>query len=118
MASRRECFVRLTFALLLLVVSSAPVAGSGFRQSGPRMAGNSDGIMQPHHGRCEPITIPLCKDIQYNETIMPNLLNHQKQEDAGLEVHQFYPLVKVLRQFILYFKNHTFTHHTKWYAML
>lgn len=33
----------------------------------------------PHHGRCEPITIPLCKDIQYNETIMPNLLGHQKQ---------------------------------------
>lgn len=26
---------------------------------------------------------------------MPNLLNHQKQEDAGLEVHQFFPLVKV-----------------------
>ena len=47
------------------------------------------------HGRCEPITIPLCKDIQYNQTIMPNLLNHTKQEDAGLEVHQFFPLVKV-----------------------
>ena len=45
--------------------------------------------------RCEQITIPLCKDIQYNETIMPNLLGHQKQDDAGLEVHQFYPLVKV-----------------------
>ncbi|XP_075213960.1 frizzled class receptor [Lycorma delicatula] len=49
----------------------------------------------PHHGRCEPITIPFCMDIKYNETIMPNLLNHQKQEDAGLEVHQFFPLVKV-----------------------
>jgi len=49
----------------------------------------------PHHGRCEPITIPLCKEIRYNETIMPNLLNHPKQEDAGLEVHQFFPLVKV-----------------------
>lgn len=47
------------------------------------------------HDKCEPITIPLCKDIQYNETIMPNLLNHQKQDDAGLEVHQFFPLVKV-----------------------
>lgn len=49
----------------------------------------------PHHNRCEPITIPFCMDIQYNETIMPNLLNHQKQEDAGLEVHQYFPLVKV-----------------------
>lgn len=48
-----------------------------------------------HHGRCEPITIPFCQDIRYNETIMPNLLNHQKQEDAAMEVHQFSPLVKV-----------------------
>lgn len=51
--------------------------------------------MPDNRGRCEPITIPLCKDIQYNETIMPNLLNHQRQDDAGLEVHQFFPLVKV-----------------------
>ncbi|XP_022187227.1 frizzled-2 [Nilaparvata lugens] len=55
----------------------------------------SDRDSLPHHGRCEPITIPFCMDIKYNETIMPNLLNHQKQEDAGLEVHQFFPLVKV-----------------------
>lgn len=48
-----------------------------------------------HHGRCELITIPLCMNIPYNETIMPNLMNHQKQEDAGLEVHQYLPLVKV-----------------------
>ncbi|KAG0722578.1 Frizzled-1 [Chionoecetes opilio] len=46
-------------------------------------------------GRCEPITITLCKDIQYNTTIMPNLLNHHTQEEAGMEVHQFFPLVKV-----------------------
>lgn len=50
---------------------------------------------KPQHGKCEPISIPLCKDIPYNLTIMPNLLSHQKQEDAGLEVHQFFPLVKV-----------------------
>lgn len=49
----------------------------------------------PHHGRCEKITIDLCKDIMYNETIMPNLLNHAKQEEAGLEIHLFAPLVKV-----------------------
>lgn len=49
----------------------------------------------PHHGRCEPITIPFCMDIPYNETIMPNILNHQKQDDAGYEVHQFFPLVKI-----------------------
>ncbi|KTG35309.1 hypothetical protein cypCar_00034232 [Cyprinus carpio] len=53
------------------------------------------GIAVPEHGFCQPITIPLCTDIAYNQTIMPNLVGHYNQEDAGLEVHQFYPLVKV-----------------------
>ncbi|CAH1776710.1 unnamed protein product [Owenia fusiformis] len=45
---------------------------------------------------CENITIPLCRHgITYNQTQMPNLLNHRNQDDAGLEVHQFFPLVKV-----------------------
>lgn len=46
-------------------------------------------------GSCEQITIPLCTDVGYNQTFIPNLLGHRNQEDAGLEVHQFYPLVKV-----------------------
>lgn len=49
----------------------------------------------PHHGRCEPITIPFCQQLRYNETIFPNILNHAKQEDAGPEVHQFTPLIKI-----------------------
>lgn len=53
------------------------------------------GDILPHHGRCEPITIPFCQQIMYNQTIFPNLLNHAKQEDAGPEVHQFTPLIKV-----------------------
>ncbi|XP_041648769.1 uncharacterized protein LOC121513235 isoform X2 [Cheilinus undulatus] len=44
---------------------------------------------------CEAISVPLCKDLEYTETVMPNILGHRTQEDAGLEVHQFYPLVKV-----------------------
>uniref|UniRef100_UPI00358E07AA frizzled-2-like n=1 Tax=Myxine glutinosa TaxID=7769 RepID=UPI00358E07AA len=57
--------------------------------------GGDKGISVPEHGFCQPISIPLCTDIAYNQTIMPNLLGHTNQEDAGLEVHQFYPLVKV-----------------------
>ncbi|MGH0124229.1 UNVERIFIED_CONTAM: hypothetical protein FKN15_024658 [Acipenser sinensis] len=53
------------------------------------------GMSVPDHGFCQPISIPLCTDIAYNQTIMPNLVGHTNQEDAGLEVHQFYPLVKV-----------------------
>jgi len=93
----RQLNVLRTFVIMVVMSlsSASDVMGSGYRS--PVAGGDhtsNHGIM-PHHGRCEPITIPLCKDIQYNETIMPNLLNHQKQEDAGLEVHQFYPLVKV-----------------------
>lgn len=49
----------------------------------------------PHNDRCERITIPLCLDIEYNMTVMPNSIGHSKQEEAALEVHQFIPLVKV-----------------------
>ena len=72
------------FATLVLLIAFSGLAYAQFEYS--------DGIT---HGRCEAITIPLCQDVPYNMTIMPNLLNHQRQEDAGLEVHQFYPLVKV-----------------------
>ncbi|XP_071449166.1 frizzled-5-like [Hetaerina americana] len=45
--------------------------------------------------RCEEITIPMCRGIGYNLTAMPNELNHDTQEEAGLEVHQFWPLVEI-----------------------
>ncbi|KAL7297104.1 hypothetical protein TKK_0009526 [Trichogramma kaykai] len=45
--------------------------------------------------RCEEITIPMCRGIGYNFTAMPNELNHDSQEEAGLEVHQFWPLVEI-----------------------
>lgn len=64
-------------------------------QQGGQQYNGERGISIPDHGYCQPISIPLCTDIAYNQTIMPNLLGHTNQEDAGLEVHQFYPLVKV-----------------------
>ena len=49
--------------------------------------------------QCEQITIRLCQydaqDLRYNRTRMPNMLGHQTQDEAGLEVHQFFPLVRV-----------------------
>nr|XP_033803046.1 frizzled-7 [Geotrypetes seraphini] len=78
----------LMLALLLLL--GVPRPGFGAQQYH-----GEQGISVPEHGFCQPISIPLCTDIAYNQTIMPNLLGHTNQEDAGLEVHQFYPLVKV-----------------------
>lgn len=45
--------------------------------------------------RCEEINIPMCKGIGYNSTQLPNMFHHDSQEEAGLEVHQFWPLVEI-----------------------
>ncbi|XP_064105595.1 atrial natriuretic peptide-converting enzyme-like [Macrobrachium nipponense] len=44
---------------------------------------------------CEPISVPLCRDLPYNNTRFPNIFNHDSQEEAGLEIHQFFPLIKM-----------------------
>ncbi|XP_072296654.1 frizzled-8-like [Eucyclogobius newberryi] len=45
--------------------------------------------------QCEEITVPLCRGLGYNHTHMPNQLKHESQDEAGLEVHQFWPLVEI-----------------------
>ena len=44
--------------------------------------------------KCQPLTIPLCQNLEYNLTIFPNVLKHESQEEAAMEVHQFFPLVQ------------------------
>ena len=44
---------------------------------------------------CEQVTMPMCVDLDYNMTKFPNFLGHQNIMDANLELHTFYPLVKV-----------------------
>lgn len=36
--------------------------------------------------RCEAITVPMCRGVGYNLTSFPNGLDHDTQEEAGLEV--------------------------------
>lgn len=66
---------------------------------GGGIGGNVDGGHSDRNGkangRCEEITIPMCRGIGYNLTAMPNELNHDTQDEAGLEVHQFWPLVEI-----------------------
>lgn len=85
---------RLTAATVLLLIGFCTVS---FAHSSRQQI--QDGSMGDdttgHHGRCEPITIPFCMGIAYNETIMPNLLGQQRQDEAGFEVQQYYPLVKI-----------------------
>ncbi|XP_038654234.1 frizzled-8a [Scyliorhinus canicula] len=54
---------------------------------------SSGGAVKELH--CQEISVPLCKGIGYNYTYMPNQFNHDSQDEAGLEVHQFWPLVEI-----------------------
>ncbi|XP_026571902.1 frizzled-1 isoform X2 [Pseudonaja textilis] len=90
----RSPWLLLLLAVLLVWTEAPMLSARGQAPPQPQYNGER-GISVPDHGYCQPITIPLCTDIAYNQTIMPNLLGHTNQEDAGLEVHQFYPLVKV-----------------------
>ncbi|KAG5886405.1 hypothetical protein JTB14_030764 [Gonioctena quinquepunctata] len=49
----------------------------------------------PPHGRCQRITVPFCTGIPYNETILPNLLGHTTMDEAGMDIHTYFPLVKI-----------------------
>ncbi|XP_008188372.2 frizzled-5 [Acyrthosiphon pisum] len=88
----------LVAAVLLAVVATAvcnmqPVAVTN---TAAASAGAVAGVAAvPAAGRCEEITIPMCRGIGYNMTSMPNQLNHETQEEAGMEVHQFWPLVEI-----------------------
>ena len=61
----------------------------------PNIPDNGNDIGQADTSVCEAITIPMCQGIGYEMTRMPNFLHHATQEEAGMEIGQFYPLVKV-----------------------
>lgn len=46
-------------------------------------------------GRCQRIVIPQCRDIGYNSTRMPNLMGHDDQQEAALELREFATLIRL-----------------------
>lgn len=45
--------------------------------------------------KCEEITVPMCRNMEYNMTTMPNQFNHETQQEAAAEAHQFWALVEI-----------------------
>ncbi len=95
---------RVVVVILLLLSAQINAELTAFnlsrtrRQAGPRdgsqwesginlpiseEAVNAGGYATP---QCEPITVPICNGAFYEYTRMPNILNHESQEEAGLEV--------------------------------
>ncbi|KAM4736056.1 uncharacterized protein FYW61_006353 isoform 2-T2 [Anableps anableps] len=90
---KRDCESTLRAKWLLwptrLRCDSLPVSNCVQDQKTPLM------VTETPPATCQAITVPLCSDLPYNETILPNSLGHTTQDDAALEIHQFTPLVKV-----------------------
>ncbi|XP_008468232.1 frizzled-2-like [Diaphorina citri] len=91
MAFSRAMFLALGLLGVLCVGVLAELQPVVVQSSNP----NGGNGLNPSGGRCEEITIPMCKGIGYNLTQMPNEMNHDTQDEAGLEVHQFWPLVEI-----------------------
>lgn len=97
---------KYVITFLILSLSKCCVHGDGSTHSG---ASNSNtgtavgvspipqksSILHGSNSRCEEIRIAMCRGIGYNLTSFPNELNHDTQEEAGLEVNQFFPLVEM-----------------------
>jgi len=63
-------------------------------------AANAQLPRSPGHGgranpRCEPVSIPMCSGVAYNDTIFPNLLGNANQEQAGQDMSEYTPLIKI-----------------------
>jgi len=61
---------------------------------GPTEAISPFDTRRHHYERCERITIPMCLDMKYNLTRMPNMVGNTNQRDAAVQIHQFLPLVQ------------------------
>ncbi|KAI1713391.1 frizzled/Smoothened family membrane region domain-containing protein [Ditylenchus destructor] len=91
-SNTRQISNPLALLLLLFCISHTILQINAHRADAGLLDSYSTGSKKK---RCEPITIPLCQGIGYNMTSYPNSYGHERQEEAGLEVHQFYPLVEV-----------------------
>lgn len=85
----------LKFVFLIFIVCFISRTLSDMQPVVVASSSGSSGSPSASNARCEEITIPMCRGIGYNLTSMPNELNHDTQEEAGLEVHQFWPLVEI-----------------------
>ncbi|CAI5662039.1 unnamed protein product [Oreochromis niloticus] len=47
-------------------------------------------------GVCEPITIPMCQGLSYNQTLIPNLLGHTSQREAFTKMSFFNSMVQTV----------------------
>lgn len=60
----------------------------------PLLLGPAWGFGDEEERRCDPIRISMCQNLGYNVTKMPNLVGHELQTDAELQLTTFTPLIQ------------------------
>lgn len=91
----------ITLLLICLSIEIIPAYSNGMQHMtdmggmGMTPPPSLPAIPKDPSSRCEEIRIPMCRGIGYNMTSFPNEMNHETQDEAGLEVHQFWPLVEI-----------------------
>lgn len=83
------------FFLLICIATTNVRTESGVQGGGIGVSPQIPPVPRDPNSRCEEIKIPMCRGIGYNLTSFPNDMNHDTQEEAGLEVNQFFPLVEM-----------------------
>ncbi|XP_064629514.1 frizzled-4-like [Lineus longissimus] len=73
--------------LVLLLLTFVAVNGNGIISG--ITTGGGDVVR-----KCDPIKIEMCKGLGYNVTGMPNLVGHELQQDAELQLQTFTPLIQ------------------------
>ncbi|XP_007079122.3 frizzled-4 [Panthera pardus] len=58
------------------------------------LPGPARGFGDEEERRCDPIRISMCQNLGYNVTKMPNLVGHELQTDAELQLTTFTPLIQ------------------------
>lgn len=58
------------------------------------LLGGARGFGDEEERRCDAIRIAMCQNLGYNVTKMPNLVGHELQADAELQLTTFTPLIQ------------------------
>lgn len=58
------------------------------------LLGGAGGFGDEEERRCDAIRIAMCQNLGYNVTKMPNLVGHELQADAELQLTTFTPLIQ------------------------
>lgn len=77
-----ELYVFLISGLLVLIAVNADLTD-----------GTNSEFAEKPVPKCVPVLIELCKDLPYNETRFPNLVNNDDQSEAELQLSTYAPLL-------------------------